>query len=248
MERYGIIGKPLGHSFSSQYFTEFFQRTGRNAVYEPYVLDSIEDFPALIAAHPDFVGLNVTIPYKQTVRRYLDAIDPAAATIGAVNVIKVTHKDGCPFLTGYNTDILGFTRSLKPLLKPHHNRALILGTGGASKAVEQGLHQLGIATVFVSRTRHEGAIGYEDLTPKVMARYNVVVNTTPLGTFPDTEHCADIPYPLLTPDYLCFDLVYNPDKSLFLKKAESQGATIKNGLEMLHIQADEAWKIWSEEY
>lgn len=246
MERYGIIGKPLGHSFSRNYFTEFFQRTERDAVYEPYVLESIEEFPALIAAHPDFVGLNVTIPYKQAVMRHLDAIDPDAAAIGAVNVVKVSWHDGNPFLTGYNTDILGFTRSIRPLLKPRHTSALILGTGGASKAVDQGLHQLGIETMFVSRTRREGVLCYEDLTPEVMARYNVVVNATPLGTFPDTERCPDIPYPFLTTKHLCFDLVYNPDKSLFLRKAEEQGASIKNGLEMLYIQADEAWKIWTE--
>ncbi|MBR4433956.1 MAG: shikimate dehydrogenase [Bacteroidaceae bacterium] len=246
MERYGIIGKPLGHSFSRNYFTEFFQRTGRDAVYEPYVLESIEEFPALVAAHADFVGLNVTIPYKQAVMRYLDAIDPDAEAIGAVNVVKVTWADGRPFLTGYNTDILGFTRSIRPLLRPHHTCALILGTGGASKAVEQGLRQLGIETTFVSRTRREGILCYEDLTPEVLARHGVVVNATPLGTFPDTECCPDIPYPLLTPRHLCFDLVYNPDKTLFLRKAEAQGAAITNGLEMLHIQADEAWKIWSE--
>ena len=246
MERYGIIGNPLGHSFSRNYFTEFFQRTGRDAVYKPYVLESIEEFPALIATHPDFVGLNVTIPYKQAVMRHLDAIAPDAAAIGAVNVVKVSWHARHPLLTGYNTDILGFTRSIRPLLKPHHTSALILGTGGASKAVDQGLHQLGIETMFVSRTRREGVLCYEDLTPEVMARYNVVVNATPLGTFPDTERCPDIPYPFLTTKHLCFDLVYNPDKSLFLRKAEEQGATIKNGLEMLYIQADEAWKIWTE--
>ena len=247
MERYGIIGKPLGHSFSQKYFTEFFQRTGRDAVYEPYVLDSIEEFPALIAAHPDFVGLNVTIPYKQAVKLYLDDIAPEAAAIGAVNVIKIRHSGSKTVLTGYNTDVIGFTRSVRPLLKAHHTHALILGTGGASKAVENGLHQLGISTVFVSRTRREGAVGYEDLTPKVMKRYSVIVNATPLGTFPDVERCPDVPYPLLTDAHLCYDLVYNPDKSLFLQKAEAQGATIKNGLEMLHIQADEAWKIWTAE-
>ena len=247
MERYGIIGKPLGHSFSRNYFTEFFLRTGRDAVYEPFVLDSIEEFPALIAAHPDFVGLNVTIPYKQAVMPYLDAIAPEAAAIGAVNVIKVRRSDGRAVLTGYNTDVIGFTRSIRPLLKAHHTRALILGTGGASKAVEHGLHQLGIATTFVSRTRREGILSYDDLTPEVMTRHKVVVNATPLGTFPDVERCPDIPYPLLTASHLCYDLVYNPDKTLFLQKAEAQGATIKNGLEMLHIQADEAWKIWTEE-
>ena len=247
MERYGIIGKPLGHSFSRNYFTEFFQRTGRDAVYEPFVLDSIEAFPALIAAHPDFVGLNVTIPYKQAVMPYLDAIAPEAATIGAVNVIKVRRSDGRAVLTGYNTDVVGFTRSIRPLLKAHHTRALILGTGGASKAVVNGLHQLGLDTLFVSRTPREGALAYNDLTPEVMAQYKVVVNATPLGTFPDVDRCPDIPYPLLTDAHLCYDLVYNPDKTLFLQKAEAQGAAIKNGLEMLHIQADEAWKIWSEE-
>jgi len=246
MERYGIIGKPLGHSFSQKNFTEFFRRTGRDAVYEPFVLDSIEAFPALVAAHPDFVGLNVTIPYKQAVMPYLDAIDPAAADIGAVNVVKVEHWHERTFLTGYNTDILGFTRSIQPLLKEHYTRALILGTGGASKAVEHGLRSLGIATTFVSRTPRGKMLCYDDLTPAVMARYNVVVNATPLGTFPDTDCCPDIPYSLLTAGHLCFDLVYNPDKTLFLQKAEAQGATIKNGLEMLHIQADEAWKIWSK--
>ena len=247
MERYGIIGKPLGHSFSQKNFTEFFRRTGRDAVYEPFVLDSIEAFPALIAAHPDFVGLNVTIPYKQAGMPYLDAIAPEAAAIGAVNVIKVRHSGARAVLTGYNTDVVGFTRSIRPLLKAHHTRALILGTGGASKAVVNGLHQLGLDTLFVSRTPLEGALAYDDLTPDVMERYTVVVNATPLGTFPDVDRCPDIPYPLLTDAHLCYDLVYNPDKTLFLQKAEAQGAAIKNGLEMLHIQADEAWKIWTEE-
>jgi len=246
MERYGIIGKPLGHSFSREYFTEFFRRTGREAIYEPFVLYSIGEFPALLAAHPDFVGLNVTIPYKQVVMPYLDAIAPEAAAIGAVNVIKVNCvSQGRKKTTGYNTDIIGFTRSICPLLKAQHTRALILGTGGASKAVSFGLQQLGIPSTFVSRTPSEGEISYKDLSPELISQNLIVVNATPLGTFPEVNRCPDIPYSLLTPAHLCYDLVYNPDKSLFLQKAEKQGATIKNGLEMLHIQADEAWKIWT---
>jgi len=252
MERYGIIGKPLGHSFSQKYFTEFFQLTGRDAVYEPYVLESIEDFPALLTAHPDLVGLNVTIPYKQEVMRYLDAIDPTAYDVGAVNVIKIDHDTAgrATHTTGYNTDILGFTRSIRPLLRPHHTWALILGTGGASKAVDYGLRQLGLETTFVSRTPRTKSSGtsyttYDRLTKDDMACFNVIVNATPLGTFPDVGQCPDIPYSFLSDAHLCFDLVYNPDKTLFLQKAEAEGATIKNGLEMLHIQADEAWMIWT---
>lgn len=245
MELYGIIGKPLGHSFSRKYFTEFFERTGRDASYEPFELSDIAEFPALIAAHPNLVGLNVTLPYKQAVIPYLDALDATATAIGAVNVIKVTHDEDITRLTGYNTDVIGFGRSIRPLLEPRHTEALILGTGGASKAVDYGLKQFGIRTVFVSRTPQEGQLGYADLTPDIISRYCLIVNATPLGTFPDTGRCADIPYTSLDERHLCFDLVYNPEESLFLQKARQQGATTKNGLEMLHLQADAAWEIWN---
>lgn len=246
MELYGIIGNPLGHSFSRTYFTELFARTGRDACYVPYELRSAGELMALVTIHPNLVGLNVTIPFKQTVIPYLNAIDPTAARIGAVNVIKAEQKPGCTWLKGYNTDVIGFSRSIGPLLQPHHTRALVLGTGGASLAVHYALRELGVASTAVSRTPKDGQLGYGDLTEEVLRSHTVIVNATPLGTTPDTGSCPAIPYDLLTPRHLCFDLVYNPDKTLFLSKAEAHGATIRNGLEMLYIQADEAWKIWNE--
>ncbi|MBO4443783.1 MAG: shikimate dehydrogenase [Bacteroidaceae bacterium] len=245
MELYGIIGNPLKQSFSQKYFTEFFGKTGRDARYSLFYLESIKDFPALVKEYPEMIGLNVTIPYKQQVIPYLDTLDESASAIGAVNVIRVSHQDGRIFLSGHNSDFIGFRDSIKPLLRPHHRKALILGTGGASKAVDYALRQLGIETTFVSRTPATGQLAYGQLDQNIMQEYTIVVNTTPLGMFPDVDSCADIPYQLLGERHLCYDVVYNPEKTLFLQKAEEKGATIKNGLEMLYLQAQEAWKIWN---
>ena len=192
-------------------------------------------------------GLNVTIPYKEQVIPYLDDLDEDARLIGAVNVIKFSKGlFGKVKLKGYNSDIIGFKQSIEPLLKEHHRKALILGTGGASKAVFQGLKQLGVASTFVSRKAKEYCITYEEITPKVMEQYTVIVNTTPLGMYPNVNACPDIPYDLLTSDHLLYDLLYNPDETLFMRKGKEKGAVVKNGLEMLLLQAFAAWEIWQK--
>lgn len=247
MELYGIIGKPLGHSFSRDYFTERFRQIGRDAAYVPFPLESIEEFPSLVCSHPELVGLNVTLPYKQLVIPYLDALSAEAAAIGAVNVIQIDRDGSRMRLTGHNTDVIGFSRSITPMLCIGHTRALVLGTGGASQAVRYALRKLGIQATLVSRSPAEGQLGYGDLSEDIMHIHTVIVNATPLGTYPATHGCPDIPFQWIGTGHLCFDLVYNPAKTLFLQRAEAQGATIQNGLEMLHIQADEAWKIWNKE-
>lgn len=243
---YGLIGFPLGHSFSQQYFNNKFQSEGINAGYRNFELPDVGDLMELIAENPDLSGLNVTIPYKEAVIPYMDAMDPVAREVGAVNVIKFTPKGNNDIvLTGYNTDVIGFSDSIKPLLTRDHLRALVLGSGGASKAVVYSLWQLGIEPVVVSRTPRDGVITYADLTPEVMASHTVIVNTTPLGMYPDIDRCPDIPYDLLTPAHLCYDLLYNPDETLFMKRAASHGAKTKNGLEMLMLQAFASWDIWN---
>jgi shikimate dehydrogenase len=212
-----------------------------------FELPELSLFPKTIAEHPNLCGLNVTIPYKERIIPYLDRLDPLAEAIGAVNVIRLVRKeDGKMELTGYNSDIIGFMRSIRPLLKPHHRKALILGTGGASKAVIHGLRQLGLETLSVSRTPSEETIGYSELTEEIMQEYTVIVNTTPLGMFPHTGDCPKLPYELLTAKHLLYDLVYNPETTLFLRKGMAQGAATQNGLEMLRLQAEAAWEIWNE--
>ncbi len=246
MKQYGLIGYPLGHSFSKNYFNEKFHSEGIDAEYVNFEIPSIEDFPKIVTSHPQLAGLNVTIPYKEKVISYLDEVDKDAASIGAVNVIKFIRNKGKLKLKGYNSDVLGFTQSIEPLLERHHQKALILGTGGASKAVNYGLHQLGLETRFVSRSRqNDSTITYADLTPQLMEEYKVIVNCTPVGMYPLADICPDIPYECLTPQHLLYDLLYNPNTTLFMKKGSEQGATVKNGLEMLLLQAFGSWDIWS---
>ena len=246
MNQYGFIGYPLGHSFSKNYFNEKFHSEGIDAEYVNFEIPSIEDFPKIVTSHPQLAGLNVTIPYKEKVISYLDEVDKDAASIGAVNVIKFIRNKGKLKLKGYNSDVLGFTQSIEPLLERHHQKALILGTGGASKAVNYGLHQLGLETRFVSRSRqNDSTITYADLTPQLMEEYKVIVNCTPVGMYPLADICPDIPYECLTPQHLLYDLLYNPNTTLFMKKGSEQGATVKNGLEMLLLQAFGSWDIWS---
>lgn len=246
MKQYGLIGYPLGHSFSKNYFNEKFHSEGIDAEYVNFEIPSIEDFPKIVTSHPQLAGLNVTIPYKEKVISYLDEVDKDAASIGAVNVIKFIRNKGKLRLKGYNSDVLGFTQSIEPLLERHHQKALILGTGGASKAVNYGLHQLGLETRFVSRSRqNDSTITYADLTPQLMEEYKVIVNCTPVGMYPLADICPDIPYECLTPQHLLYDLLYNPNTTLFMKKGSEQGATVKNGLEMLLLQAFGSWDIWS---
>ncbi len=243
---YGLIGYPLGHSFSQNYFNQKFEAESINAQYVNFEIPDIGDFMEVIAENPDLNGLNVTIPYKEQIIPYMNEMDDDAAKIGAVNVIKfIRSKDGAIKFKGYNSDIIGFCDSISPLLTTKMRKALILGTGGAAKAVRQGLVNLGIEPTFVSRSLRAGMLSYSELTPEVMASHHVIVNTTPVGMYPHTQECPEIPYNLLTHEHLCYDLIYNPDVTMFMKKAQEKGATTKNGLEMLLLQAFAAWNIWN---
>jgi shikimate dehydrogenase len=244
MQLFGLIGHPLGHSFSKKYFTEKFAREGIDAAYELFDMDNISLLPEVLKDER-LVGLNVTIPYKEQVIPYLDALDERAAEVGAVNVIRIVRDGDHVLLTGSNSDVVGFRESICPLLKPHHKKALILGTGGASKAVAYGLKELGIASKLVSRTQHKEAFTYGQLDKAILETYTVIVNASPVGTFPHTDEAPAIPYEFLTADHLLFDLVYNPPITRFLALGQEQGAAIKNGLEMLEGQAIEAWRIWN---
>ena len=219
-----------------------------DAEYVNFEIPRIEDFMEVIEENPNLCGLNVTIPYKEQVIPYLDELDKDTAKIGAVNVIKIIRlPKGKVKLVGYNSDIIGFTQSIEPLLQPHHKKALILGTGGASKAVYRGLENLGIKSTFVSRAKKEDKyLTYEELTPEIMQEYTVIVNCTPVGMYPKVDFCPNIPYELLTPNHLLYDLLYNPNETLFMKKGQAQGAVTKNGLEMLLLQAFAAWEIWNK--
>lgn len=245
MKKYGLIGYPLRHSFSIGYFNEKFRAERIDAEYVNFEMPDITEFTGVIAENPNLAGLNVTIPYKEQVIPYLDELDKDAAQIGAVNVIKIVRKKGKVRLIGYNSDIIGFTQSIEPLLQPHHKKALILGTGGAAKSVFHGLKNLGVTGVYVSRTTRKGMLTYEKLTPEVMRDHTVIVNCTPVGMYPKVDFCPDIPYDLITPNHLLYDLLYNPNVTLFMKKGEAQGAVTKNGLEMLLLQAFAAWDIWN---
>ena len=247
MDKYGLIGYPLKHSFSIVYFNEKFKAENIDAEYVNFEIPRIEEFMEVVEENPNLCGLNVTIPYKEQVIPYLDELDKDTAKIGAVNVIKIIRQPkGKVKLVGYNSDIIGFTRSIEPLLKPDiHTHALILGTGGASKAIFRGLENLGIKSTFVSRTKkNDEVMTYEELTPEVMQQYKIIVNCTPVGMYPKVDECPAIPYDQLTTDHLLYDLLYNPDETLFMKRGRAQGATAKNGLEMLLLQAFAAWEIW----
>lgn len=245
MDLYGLVGFPLGHSFSKRFFTEKFEREQPDAQYVNFEIPDICLLTDILKEHASLRGLNVTIPYKERVIPFLDDICPEAKDIGAVNVIRVTHTPEGVRLKGFNSDIIGFKKSLVPLLKPEHKRALVLGTGGASKAVVKGLMQLGIEPLYVSRTAAQGRIAYEDLDERVMQDCRVVVNCTPCGMFPHVNDCPQIPYHLITPQHVLYDLVYNPEVTEFMKRGRRQGATVKNGLEMLHLQALAAWEFWN---
>ena len=245
MRQFGLIGFPLGHSFSKKYFSEKFKNENIDARYDLYELSNISEFPNLRNS-VELSGLNVTIPYKEQIIPLLDKLDDTAASIGAVNVIRFDYdNNGKATLTGFNTDAIGFENSLKPFLKPHHKKALILGTGGASKAILYTLQQLGIECSYVSRSTREGQLTYSDLNDEILNDNLLIVNATPLGTFPKTDACPDIPYQFLTDKHLLFDVVYNPAETLFMKKGRDAGATALNGEEMLIGQAIAAWEIWN---
>lgn len=246
MELYGLLGYPLGHSFSAKYFAEKFQKEGIEAVYHNFEYPSVEEAMRFLLAQSNLQGFNVTIPYKQDVIPYLSGLSSEAEAIGAVNVVCVKRSEsGKNILYGCNSDVIGFRESIRPLLRTDvHKRALVLGTGGASKAVVHGLRQLGIEPMYVSRSASAGKLTYADLTEDVMKSYKVVVNCSPVGMYPKVDHCPDIPYQWLTPDHLLYDLVYNPLETLFMKRGAEHGAVVKNGLEMLHLQAEAAWDMW----
>lgn len=245
MDKYGLIGFPLGHSFSKNFFNEKFENENIDAEYINFEIPNIEELVEILDVNPELRGLNVTIPYKEKVISYLDYISPEARAIGAVNVIRVTHKGNKLVLRGYNSDVIGFTKSIEPLLERFHRKALILGTGGASKAVNYGLKSLGLETVFVSRYKRPGTIQYEDITPEVIKDYNVIVNCTPVGMYPKVEECPLLPYEAMNNHTLLYDLIYNPDRTLFMQKGAEHGATVKNGLEMLLLQAFASWDFWN---
>ena len=243
---YGLLGYPLVHSFSQNYFNQKFEAENIDAEYINFEIPDIGMLMEVIAENENLNGLNVTIPYKEQVIPFLDEIDPAASEVGAVNVIKfIRGKDGLR-LKGYNSDIIGFTDSIKSLLKPHHQSALVLGTGGAAKAVSYSLHKLGLEVQLVSRRKSANTLVYEELTKNDLKTHKVIVNTTPLGMYPKVDTCPDIPYRYLTSQHLCYDLIYNPDETLFLKNSRLAGAQVKNGLEMLLLQAFASYSIWNQ--
>ena len=231
MDKYGLIGYPLGHSFSISYFNQKFADEGINAKYENYEIASIDELTEILDSTPELRGLNVTIPYKEKVIPFLDSISPEARAIGAVNVIRVTHEKNKTILKGFNSDVIGFTQSIEPMIdKKWHKKALILGTGGASKAICYGLKSLGIEPVFVSRYERPDTIQYEKVTPEVVKEYNVIVNCTPLGMYPNTDVCPKLPYEAMDNHTILYDLIYNPDQTLFMRKGAEYGAEVKNGL------------------
>ncbi len=251
-KKFGLIGKNISYSFSKKYFRQkFSQPPFEDCVYENFDLDSIAEFPEVLKKNPDLKGLNVTIPYKEAIIPYLGSLSEKAQAIGAVNVIRFTKKG---LLKGYNSDWYGFKKSLEPLLQPHHQKALILGTGGAAKAVAYALEQLDIYCAFVSREAAEPDAGgpltqittYERVNATTFDNFKIIINCTPLGTSPDVEQCPPIPYEFFTKNHIAYDLIYNPEMTEFLKRAKKKGATVKNGHEMLVLQAEKAWRIWNK--
>ncbi len=241
MRRFGLIGYPLTHSFSQKYFTQKFAELGlTDAVYENFSLQSINELPAILQK-PDLRGLNVTIPYKKLVIPFLTVASDVVNTIGACNCIHMSGTD----VMGYNTDVVGFEQSLFPFLQAHHSKALILGTGGASAAVEYVLTKLDISFLHVSRKDGDDVINYAEVTEEMIATHHLIINTTPLGMYPDTEAFPAIPYHYITSQHHLYDLIYNPAETKFLAKGKLQGATIQNGQEMLLLQAEESWRIWN---
>jgi len=245
VDKYGLIGYPLGHSFSIGYHNQRFADEGINAKYINFEIPSIDSLPEVLNSNPELKGLNVTIPYKEKVIEFLDYISPEARAIGAVNVIRVVHEGKNIKLRGYNSDVIGFTQSIEPMLESYQKKALVLGTGGASKAIAYGLKSLGIEPVFVSRYERPGTIQYGSITPEVVHEYPVIVNCTPLGMFPKVDTCPDLPYEAMDDKNILYDLIYNPDETLFMKLGAKQGASVKNGLEMLLLQAFASWEFWN---
>lgn len=242
MNRYGLIGRTLTHSFSKNYFTKKFEAEGlSDYTYHNFELTTINEFPLLLKQRPDVKGLNVTIPYKEDVLQFLTGKNEIVEEIGACNCIRIEGEN----LIGFNTDVIGFQKSLAPQLKPCHKKALILGTGGASKAIAYVLGQAGIEYNFVSRKKSTNGLGYEDLGEAIISSHHLIINTTPLGMWPNVDADPPVPYQFLTPKHFLFDIIYNPVKTKFLAEGEKQGAQICNGYDMLIEQAEESWRIWN---
>ncbi len=243
-KRFGLLGRNISYSFSKGYFTDKFNcENFAGCTYENFDIPEITAFPEVIKNTSDLKGMNVTIPYKETVIPFLDKLSKKAELIGAVNTIKITKKGK---LKGYNTDYYGFKKALEPLLQPHHKKALILGTGGASKGVAYALDELDIPYTFVSREAKENGIDYDRINATTFDNYQIIINATPVGTSPNVDAFPLIPYEFFTEKHIAYDLIYNPAETQFLKKAKQQGAQIKNGLDMLIFQAEKAWKIWNK--
>ncbi len=244
MRTFGLIGHPLSHSFSKKYFEQKFREEGiKDCVFENFDVEDIRGLPALQGKYPSLCGLSVTIPHKETVMSLLDELDEPAQKIGAVNCIRIRSGK----LKGFNTDAFGFKESLKPLLAAHHKKALVLGTGGAAKAVRFALNELRIDAASVSRKHGNAELTYAGLDRSALSDRLLIVNCTPLGMHPNANECPGIPYEFISGKHLMYDLIYNPEKTLFLKKGKEKGAQIKNGLQMLELQAERSWKIWNSE-
>lgn len=241
MAEFGLIGRNIDYSFSRKYFSDKFKKEKLPYSYINFDIDNIRRITDILEENPELIGLNVTIPYKESIIPYLDKLSPEAEAIGAVNTIKVNKNKE---LIGYNTDFYGFKQSLKPLLINTHKAALILGTGGASKAIKYALDEWNIESIFVSRSRKKNAICYNDLSQEIINHHKIIINTTPLGTFPNIESYPDLPYSFFTKEHLLYDLTYNPSETTFMKKGAKYGAKTINGYNMLVKQAEKAWEIW----
>ncbi len=243
MKLYGLVGYPLGHSFSKQYFTEKFEKENiADCTFEAFPISSINEFPSLLKNNASLKGLSVTIPYKEQVLQFVDELSDEVKAIGATNSIKINNGK----LTAYNTDIVGFEKSFVKLLQPHHTKALVLGTGGASKAVQYVLRKLGIEYLVVTRNKRENQIVYADIDEALLMEYSIIINCTPVGMYPNENEVPAISYQFISPNHYLYDLVYKPAETLFLKEGKKRGAAVQNGYEMLLLQAEESWRIWNE--
>ncbi|MGN0003402.1 MAG: shikimate dehydrogenase family protein [Sphingobacterium composti] len=249
MIKLGLIGFPLGHSFSKNFYLAKFDKENITSVnYDLYAIEHVNQFPELFINDSQFRGFNVTIPHKQTVIQYLDELSEEAQQMKAVNCITIKHINGKSILKGFNTDAFGFQKSLEPLLKPHHDKALVLGNGGAAKAVFYSLEKLNIPYKIISRNIETGDLTYTDLTEDLISEYPIIINCSPIGTYPNVDACPNIPYETISEKHLLYDLIYNPEETLFLKKGRDKGATTKNGYEMLVLQAEKNWEIWQSNF
>lgn len=246
MIKYGLLGYPLGHSFSKRYFEEKFDKDQISAIFENFELPEAKEMLTHVNTEKELIGFCITIPHKEAIIPYLDSCDDAITKIGAVNCVKIRRDSDSFSLKGYNTDVIGFEKSFKEFLKPEHKKAIILGTGGASKAVEYVLEKLGISYHMVSRVKTETNLCYEDVTPQLMSEIQLVINTTPLGMYPKIDAAPNLPYENVSEQHYFYDLVYNPKETLFLSRAKAQGAMIKCGMDMLELQAEANWNIWNE--